>query len=182
MDIAIYRVANKKLFIDEKEGIMKIYPDLIENPKTKIKRMSQSLILKLVIPVVYVVIQTIILFFIQNPIFFMGLGAGIMACIFLYLDIDKHNSYLELNKKQKNDAVLSVSENRIQYIDNVTNRVQTVEWANIKQVLLTPNCICFMPDYVETKDMNAIIISRDYEIEVLELLKTIDKNKMIVFN
>ena len=30
--------------------------------------------------------------------------------------------------------------------------------------------------------MNVIIISRDYEIEILELLKKIGKDKLIVFN
>ena len=47
---------------------------------------------------------------------------------------------------------------------------------------MTNNCICIMPEYVETQDMNAIIIPRDYEIEFLEMLKRINKDKLIVFN
>lgn len=182
MDIAIYRVTNKKLVLDETKGIMKIYPALLENPKTKIKRMSKELIIKMVFPILYVVIQSIILFFIQNPVFYIGLGAGIMAVIFQYLKYEDYNKYLEIHKTQKTDAVLSISENRIQFIDNITNRVKTIGWDKIKQILVSSNCICFMPDYVETEDMNVIIISRDYEIEILELLKKIGKDKLIVFN
>ena len=39
-----------------------------------------------------------------------------------------------------------------------------------------------MPEYIETGDMNDIIISRDYEIEILEILKKVGKDKLIVFN
>lgn len=182
MDLTIYRVANKKLVLDELNGIMKVYPRLIEDPKTKIKKMSTRLKIKIIIPCAYVVIQSIVLFFARNPLFFMGLGAGIMAAIMEYLKYEEYMKRLEINKGQKTDAILSVSENRIQFINNVTNRVRTIEWEKIKQILITANCICFMPEYVETEDMNQIIISRDYEIEILELLKKIGKDKLIVFN
>ena len=112
----------------------------------------------------------------------MGLGAGIMAAVMEYLKYDEYSKQLEIDKGQRTDATLSISENKIHYIDNVTNRTRTIEWDKIKQILVTANCICFMPDYAETKDMNDIIISRDYEIEILELLKKIGKDKLIVFN
>lgn len=182
MDLAIYRVANKKLVLDEMNGIIKLYPKLMEDPKTKIKRMSQELKLKIILPCVYVVIQVVILFYIRNAIFFMGLGAGIMAAIMEYLRYEEYSKELEIKKSEKTDAVLSISENRIQFINNVTNRVRTIEWEKIKQILITANCICFMPEYIETGDMNDIIISRDYEIEILEILKKVGKDKLIVFN
>ena len=183
MDLAIYRVANKKLVLDEMRGIIKIYPALLENTKTKGKRMSQELRMKIIIPAVYTVLQGLELLFLwRNPIFYMALGAGIMATILEYMRYDEYMKKLEIDKAQKTDAVLSVSENRIQFINNVTNRVRTIEWEKIKQILVTANCICFMPEYIETGDMNDIIISRDYEIEILELLKKIGKDKLMVFN
>ena len=99
-----------------------------------------------------------------------------------YLRYDEYAKELEIKKTEKTDAVLSISENRIQFINNVTNRVRTIEWEKIKQILITANCICFMPEYIETGDMNDIIISRDYEIEILEILKKVGKDKLIVFN
>lgn len=182
MDLTIYRVANKKMVVDESKAIMKLYPKLIEDPKTKIKRMSQQLKIKFILPIVYVVLQTIVLFFIQNPIFFIGLGAGAMAVFLQYMKFEEFSKYLEVQKTQKTDAVLSISENRIQFINNINSRVRTVGWDRIKQILITANCICFMPEYAETEDMNVIIISRDYEIEILELLKKIGRDKLIVFN
>ena len=182
MELVIDRFINKKNILDDRMSILKNYQKLIDNPKTKYRLVSNDLKIKLSITIGYLIIVVLTLIFIRNFILYICLGISIMLFIYNYRNMESFNKFLDIQSKSKTDTLIEFTERRIQVTDRITNRIYIVEWSNIKQILVTKNCICFMPIYRETNDMNTFIVPRDYEIPLVEILNKLGKEKLMIFN
>ena len=183
MKIEINRTKNKKLVIDETSTIINSYKKLFLNPYRKIVRISTRLIINILLLVIYLILLSLYTYFYDTNIVFPIL-IGIIAALTI-LKISRfivYNSNLNKLSKINSNSELIIDEEKITLNKKTSNISCFVEWNEIKNVLITNNCIVFMKNTFNVKEINSIIIPRDYENEVIGALKKYKKLDLVIYN
>ena len=183
MEIQINRTKNKKLVIDETSTIINSYKKLFLNPYRKIVRISTRLIINILILVIYLILLSLYTFFYNTNIVFPIL-IGIIASLTI-LKISRFIIYNNsLNKLAiiNSNSELIIDEKKLTLNKKASNISCYIEWNNIKNILITNNCIVFMKNSFSKRDFNSIIIPRDYESEVINALETYNKIDLVIYN
>lgn len=183
MKIEINRTKNKKLVTDEASTIINSYRKLFLNPNRKIVRISTRLIINILILVIYLILLSLYTYFYNTNIVFPIL-IGIIASLTI-LKISRFIVYNNsLNKLSKIDSKseLIIDEEKVLLNKSALNISFYINWKEIKNVLITNNCIVFMKNTFNVKEINSIIIPSYYENEVIDALKKYNKLDLVIYN
>lgn len=90
--------------------------------------------------------------------------------------------YLNISSKRDTNSILKISEAKIELNNKVLDRISSIEWKKIKQILITKNNIVFMSEISKSNINNVIILPRDYEREVIETIERYNKKDLLVYN
>lgn len=178
MDIKIKKIKNKKKYLNESYGIFKHYKQLLKNPNKKIKGYITEKIYITIAVIVYVSLMLIIF---KNPLWFncLIIGFTIMAIIVYLKDIIMASKIIKDSCKEESDSVLSMDSKMISLINNKEKVTYYLNIEDLKLILITENCISFLPK--ESTKGHIIIIPIDYEEECYKLLEKYNK-KNLIFN
>lgn len=80
------------------------------------------------------------------------------------------------------NSKLEVNSDEIVLDNNNFKRTYKVEWNDVKYILITNNCICFMVNINKSMQGNLIIIPKDYEEKLIKILKKLEKEDLIIYN
>lgn len=183
MKIEINRTKNKKLVIDETSTIINSYKKLFLNPYRKIVRISTRLIINIIILVVYLILLSLYTYFYNTNIVFPIL-IGIVASLTI-LKISRfivYNNSLNNYSKIESNSILTIDAEKVELDKKSANIKSFMDWNRIKKILITNNCIVFMGDLKDIKNVYTIIIPRDYESEVMDALKKYNKLDLVIYN
>ncbi len=182
MDIIINKIINKKEVEDEAYGIIRSYKKLMKNPHKKIIKESRRLgiifgfILIYLIFTIYTSINT------PKSLYFICLGIAILGFLIVTKRLIVYLKHLKIVDMKESNSILKVSEEKIELDNKVNNRCFSIEWKEIKQVLISDKCIAFMPELEKTKIKNVIAVPREYEKEVIEAIEKYNKKDLLAYN
>ena len=182
MEIIINKCNYKKETIDESYGVMYLYKKLMKNPHSKIIKRSSRLNLKLGFIFIYLVFVLCFSIIYQEPIFILGLGIAIFAFLISLSKTIAWYKYLNTYSKTETNSILKIDEDKIELNNKVFNTISSIEWKEIKQILVTKYCIFFMPELEKNKRKNVINLSRDYKEQIIEAIEKYNKKDLLVFN
>lgn len=183
MKIIINRTKNKKLVIDETCTIRIYYKRLFINPYRKIMRISTGLIINIIILSIYLISLSLYTYFCDNNIVYpIIIGVTVSLIILKIGRFIKYNNNLNNLSKMESNSELNINEDKIILNKTDSNISCFIEWNKILRVLITNNCIVFMKQTFDLKEVNSIIIPRDYEKEVIEALKKYNKLDLVIYN
>lgn len=182
MEIDIKEINNKKEYLDEAHYILYFYKKIIKNPKRKIITLSKSLNIRIIILVLYLVLAL--------PIILQTCGTLEQTCyllVFIVLILViirkiKYNKQLSYMSLAETNSSLKLDDDEIVLDNNNFKRTFRVGWNDVKYILITNNCICFMVNINKTVQGNLIIIPRDYEVKFINILKKLKKKDLIIYN
>ena len=174
MEIIIDKNDNKKEFIDECYGILYRYKKILNKPKTKIKARSKELIGYLIFIIIYLLFTLIMSILEQNPIFYICLGVAIVSFMLTLTKLLRYKELIRKYLEQKTNSVLKIEKEKIILDNKEIERISTININEIKQILITKNCIAFMPYFDKTKVKNVIFIPSCYKEEIQNKIKNID--------
>ena len=182
MKIDIKEITNKKEYIDEAHYILYFYKKILKQPKRKISTLSKSLNIRIIILVLYLVLTL--------PIIIQSNGTPEVTCYILVLIVlilvitrkIKYNKQLSYMSSTETNSKLEVNSDEIVLDNNNFKRTYKVEWNDVKYILITNNCICFMVNINKSMQGNLIIIPKDYEEKLIKILKKLEKEDLIIYN
>lgn len=182
MEIIINKTTNKKETMDEMYGIMRFYKKLLKNPHSKIIKRSSRLKLVFAFIILYLIFVICISIKQPEPLYFVCLGIAILGFLGSASRMIVYYRYLNINSKRDTNSILKISEEKIELNNKVLDRISSIEWKKIKQILITKNNIVFMPEISKSNINNVIILPRDCEREVIETLEKYNKKDLLVYN
>ncbi len=182
MEIIINKCNYKKETIDESYGVMCLYKKLMKNPHSKIIKRSSRLKLILGFVLIYLVFVLCFSIIYQESIFILGLGIAIFAFLISLSKTIAWYKYLNIYSKTETNSILKIDEDKIELNNKTFNTISSIEWKEIKQILVTKYCIFFMPELEKNKRKNVINLSRDYKEQIIEAIEKYNKKYLLVFN
>ena len=182
MKIDIKEIENKKEYLDEAHYIINNYKRVLYNPKRNILTLSKSYKIKTIILALYLILTFPILLHSSGTI---ELTCYILIFILLILVLSrkiKYNKQLSYMSLVETNSKLEIDNNEIVLDNKNYKRTYRVEWKDVKYILITNNCICFMVNINKTIQGNLIIIPIDYENKFISILKKLNKEELIIYN
>ena len=172
-----YEEIESKKFYDEFLYITYKYNSIKKNPKQKVKRYTDYLLLYVI---VYILI--IVLIFVSNidikdafGYFLLG-GASIMTINYLYY-LKVYKKLIKESVKSKPKIKININEDTIHYIEE--NREYKLKWDVISNVIINKYTITII-----SKDNSRLLISipLNYKDDIITCLKKYKKEKLLIDN
>lgn len=180
MTIKIDKINNKKEFIDEAYEIINYSKILNKNPNIKIVGRKKKCIFSLIIALLYLILTLIFSIIYKDTIFYVCIGVAIFAIVINTARLIKHIKILNVTSKNETNSILKIDEQEIE-LENKTNKSKySINWKDIKNIIITTKSITFLPIIEKDTFKNPIIISIDYEKETIDALKQIKKENLII--
>ena len=110
----------------------------------------------------------------------IGISSGLL--IFKIIRFIIYTKNLNNSSKINSNSILTIDEDKVELNKVSANIKSFVKWETIKMILITNNCIVFMGELNNIKQVNYLIIPRDYENEVMEGLKKYNKLDLVIYN
>ena len=171
------------MVIDEASSIMVLYKKLHTNHHKKILKISTRLLLNILILGIYLLLLILYTCFNKTNISFpilIGISSGLL--IFKIIRFIIYTKNLNNSSKINSNSILTIDEDKVELNKVSANIKSFVKWETIKMILITNNCIVFMGELNNIKQVNYLIIPRDYENEVMEGLKKYNKLDLVIYN
>ena len=164
-----------KCFYDEFLSVMMKYKKIIKNPHKKVNRLSKEVIGLMLLSVFLLIVFIILYKFKGYSIICVVLFSLIfILSIIYYLLMNKRISFY---RNFKGTIVIEFNNDYIEYLSSKNN--YKVDWDNIKSIIINKYSICFIPIY-SNKVM--IGISTEYKDKVIDIIKKLDKENLIIDN
>lgn len=177
--IEIKNINNKKAYLEESYFIVRHYNQLISNSTKRIVPYIRERIYITIAIIVYVV--SCIFIFNNGPVFnWFIIGLLFLAIVLCLRDIISASKYISKRSKEKSDAVLTINEDKVIFKNNKMHVTYECQWEDIKYILISKNCISFMPRTIDVGFLISIPI--DYKEECIKLLEKYNKQDLIKYN
>lgn len=184
MKIEINHISNKSRYYEELYGVLSAYDKFIKNPHAKnLTHHKRNMIC-----IAIIAIGTIITFCVSSTsssirIKGLSIGAYLVYSCMLVLVIMWNIMYKKRFKeiwKTETNGFLTIDNEKIELINNVTGVTASTKWNSIVQILFLKNVIIFMPKNHTTNPVLSVPI--DFENDIIEALKKYNKSELIVYN
>ncbi len=180
MTIKIDKVNNKKEFIDEAYEIINYAKVLNKNTNIKIVGRKKKCIFSIIASLLYLIFTIIFSILYKDTIFYICIGVAIFALTINTARLIKHIKILNISNKKETNSILKIDKNEIE-LENKTNKTKySINWQDIKYIIITKKSITFLPIIENNNFKNPIIIPIDYENKTIEALKQINKENLII--
>lgn len=177
--IEIKHINNKKAYLEEAYSIVFHYNKLIHNPSKKILPYVRERIYITIALIAYFVFCIVI--FDNGHIFnWFIMGLMFLAVILLLRDIIIASKYISKRSKETSNSILTIDEDKVILKNNNMHVTYECTWENIKYILISKNCVSFIPINKEVGFLISIPI--DYKDECLKLLEKYNKSNLIKKN
>lgn len=176
--IEIKNIINKKAYLTEAYSIIMNYKRLLTNPKRKI----YPLFISRMFCIFMAIIWCIFAFCINNDqtVNFFVAGIMLMVIVICVKDIVIAYNYINRRSKEKSNSTITINKNEVVLQNLNDNITYKCNFDKIKYILITKNCISFLPINKEVGFLISIPI--DFKDECLELLKHYDKIELVIDN
>ena len=166
--IKINKVTDKKKYLDESYSIIAHYRKLINNPKKKIISFLKEQIYIVSALTLYIVL---ILYWsrLDTKIFSFILGIYFITLVVYIKRYISAYKFISKKGEEETDSFITINKENVIFRNNKTKVTFEFSWEDIKYILLTENCISFLPTTIEKTFM--IVIPIDYKDEFLKLIK-----------
>lgn len=182
MKIEIKDIENKKEYLDEAHYILMNYKKVLKKPKRKISTLSKSFNIRIIILALYLILTLPIIIQSNGTLEVTCYSMVLVLLVLVIIRKIKYNKQLYYMSLGATDSVLNIDENEIVLENNNFKRTFKVEWNEVRYILITNKCICFMVNINKNIQGNLIIIPKDYKDKFIKIIKKLKKEELIIYN
>ena len=182
MKIKIDKIENKKDYIDEYSYIIRRYFRIFKRPNSHISKETTSLLTWSIFIIFYLVMVTILAIKEKDFIYYICLGVAIVCLLIYILKLVNTYRYLKANSNDKADSELEITKDKVVLNNKKLKQETTLEWKDIKKVLVTERCILFMSEFDRTNPKAIIVVPRVVEEKIVKALEENKKKDLLIYN